>query len=215
MTTVFTTLTSTLVPLDRANVNTDAIIPKQFMKSISRHGFGDFLFDEWRYLDHGELGQDCSSRPKNPDFPLNLERYQGAQVLLVRQNFGCGSSREHAVWALRDYGIRAIIAPSFADIFYGNCIKNGLLPIRLAAGEVDHLFDGIHVMPGFSVTIDLPLQELTSSAGKTYSFAIEADAKRRLERGLDDIAITLEYKDLIREVERRRRTLEPWTFPQK
>jgi 3-isopropylmalate/(R)-2-methylmalate dehydratase small subunit len=211
---VFTTLTSKVVPLDRANVDTDAIIPKQFMKSVNRTGFGDYVFDEWRYLDRGEPGQDCSNRPKNQTFTLNLERYQGAQILLARENFGCGSSREHAVWALRDFGIRVIIAPSFAEIFYSNCVKNGLLLVELLPEQVEDLFTKVHAMQGFSLEVDLASQRLITPAGDVMSFSLDADAKRRIEYGLDEIAITLEYEQLIRDYEMRRRALEPWVFEQ-
>lgn len=190
----FTTLTSIAAPLDRANVDTDAIIPKQFLKSIKRSGFGPNLFDEWRYLDHGEVGMDNSKRPVNPDFVLNKDEYQGAKILLARENFGCGSSREHAPWALEDYGFRAIIAPSFADIFYNNCFKNGILPIILSNEIMDALFDH-----SGEITIDLEAQ--TVVAGDTYSFDVDAERKRRLLNGLDDIGLTLQHKDKIKAFE--------------
>lgn len=190
----FTTLTSIAAPLDRANVDTDAIIPKQFLKSIKRSGFGPNLFDEWRYLDHGEVGMDNSKRPVNPDFVLNKDEYQGAKILLARENFGCGSSREHAPWALEDYGFRAIIAPSFADIFYNNCFKNGILPIVLSNEIMDALFDH-----SGEITIDLEAQ--TVVAGDTYSFDVDAERKRRLLNGLDDIGLTLQHKDKIKAFE--------------
>ncbi len=209
----FESLHSPVVPLDRANVDTDAIIPKQFMKSIRRTGFGDNLFDEWRYLDRGQPGQDVSGRPRNPDFPLNQPRYAGAQILLARENFGCGSSREHAVWALRDFGIRALIAPSFADIFFGNCFKNGLLPIVLPAATVDRLFAGVAAEPGYALTIELPEQLITPSTGPSIPFTVDPARKHRLLHGLDDIALTLQRADRIRAFEARRRAAEPWLFP--
>lgn len=208
----FKTLTSRVVPLDRANVDTDAIIPKQFMKSILRTGFGDNLFDAWRYLDRGEPGQDTAARPRNPDFPFNLPRYAGAQILLARENFGCGSSREHAVWALHDFGIRAVIAPSFADIFHGNCFKNGILPIVLAPSVVDSLFARTTGELGFQVTIDLATQALTPLGSTAISFDVDAARKHRLLNGLDDISLTLQRADRIRAFEARRRTTEPWLF---
>jgi 3-isopropylmalate/(R)-2-methylmalate dehydratase small subunit len=208
----FTTLTATVVPIDRANVDTDAIIPKQFMKSIRRTGFGDNLFDEWRYLDRGEPGQDVSKRPRNPDFALNQPRYAGAKILLTRENFGCGSSREHAPWALRDWGIRALIAPSFADIFYGNCFKNGMLPIQLDAAIVDRLFASVEHTPGFAIHIDLAAQTLTPDGAEPIAFAIDASRKHRLLHGLDDIGLTLQKADRIRAYEAQRRELEPWLF---
>jgi 3-isopropylmalate/(R)-2-methylmalate dehydratase small subunit len=209
----FTTLESLVVPLDRANVDTDAIIPKQFMKSIRRTGFGDNLFDEWRYLDRGEPGQDASKRPKNPDFALNQPRYAGARILLARENFGCGSSREHAPWALRDFGIRALIAPSFADIFYGNCFKNGMLPIVLDAATVERLFARVEATPGFSMRIDLAAQTVTPQGAEAIRFDIAASRKHRLLNGLDDIGLTLQKADRIRAYESGRRALEPWLFP--
>ncbi|MDZ5460539.1 3-isopropylmalate dehydratase small subunit [Azohydromonas lata] len=209
----FTELTALVVALDRANVDTDAIIPKQFMKSIRRTGFGDNLFDEWRYLDHGEPGQDVSKRPRNPDFPLNQPRYAGAQILLTRENFGCGSSREHAPWALRDFGIRALIAPSFADIFHGNCFKNGMLPIVLEADVVDRLFRLVDATPGLQLHIDLPSQTVTPAGGAPIPFTIDPGRKHRLLHGLDDIALTLQRTDRIRAYEASRRLTEPWLFP--
>ena len=208
----FTTLHALAVPLDRANVDTDAIIPKQFMKSIRRTGFGDNLFDEWRYLDRGEPGQDVSRRPRNPDFPLNQPRYAGAQILLARENFGCGSSREHAPWALRDFGIRALIAPSFADIFHGNCFKNGLLPITLDAATVDRLFALVEATPGLKLAIDLAAQTVTPDGGAAIHFDIDPARKHRLLNGLDDIGLTLQRADRIRAYEARRRQEEPWLF---
>ena len=209
----FSTLDALVVPLDRADIDTDAILPKQFMKSIRRTGFGDFLFDEWRYLDHGEPGQDCSARPINTSFALNAPRYAGAQILLARANFGCGSSREHAVWALRDFGIRALIAPSFADIFYGNCLKNGLLPVVLDASTVDVLFAQLVTAPNYRLVVNLSAQTITGPGGESWGFAIEPVRKRCLSEGLDDIALTLQRAESVRLYECRRRELEPWLFP--
>lgn len=208
----FTTFESLVVPLDRANVDTDAIIPKQFMKSILRTGFGDNLFDAWRYLDAGAPGQDVSKRLRNPQFALNLPRYAGAQILLARENFGCGSSREHAVWALRDFGIRAVLAPSFADIFHGNCFKNGILPIVLAPAAVDRLFEQATGTPGFQAAIDLHTQTLTPAGAAPIHFEVDPARKHRLLNGLDDIALTLQRADRIRAFEARRRATEPWLF---
>jgi len=208
----FTVLDGLVAPLDRANVDTDAIIPKQFLKSIKRTGFGPNLFDEWRYLDHGEPGQDCSKRPVNPDFVLNQPRYQGAQVLLARRNFGCGSSREHAPWALEDYGFRAIIAPSFADIFYNNCFKNGLLPIVLSEEQVDQLFREVEASEGYELHIDLPAQTVTTPGGTVFSFQIDAFRKHCLVNGLDEIGLTLEHADDIKAYEARRAEQAPWLF---
>jgi 3-isopropylmalate/(R)-2-methylmalate dehydratase small subunit len=198
--------------LDRANVDTDAIIPKQFIKSIRKSGFGPFLFDEWRYLDRGELGMDCSRRPLNPDFELNQPRYRGTSILLTRENFGCGSSREHAAWALADYGFHALIAPSFGDIFRGNCYKNGMLPIVLPADVVDDLFAAVRSTPGYELVIDLPAQTVSTPSGGALSFAIDEFHKTNLVNGLDDIALTLAKSDRIRAYEARRRELEPWLF---
>ncbi|CAM5209126.1 3-isopropylmalate dehydratase small subunit [Oligella ureolytica] len=197
-------------PLDRANVDTDLIIPKQFLKSIKRSGFGPNLFDELRYLDHGEPGMDNSKRPLNPDFVLNKERYQGASVLLARENFGCGSSREHAPWALMQYGFKAIIAPSFADIFFNNSFKNGLLPIILAEEEVAKLFDEVHATPGYQLTIDLEKQEVTSPLGDVYHFEIDQFRKYCLLNGLDDIGLTLQEADKIKAYEQQRLADKPW-----
>ncbi|HMM47665.1 MAG TPA: 3-isopropylmalate dehydratase small subunit [Thiobacillaceae bacterium] len=208
----FTTLDGLVVPLDRANVDTDAIIPKQFLKSIKRAGFGPNLFDEWRYLDHGEPGMDPASRRPNPDFVLNFPRYAGASVLLARDNFGCGSSREHAPWALEDYGIRAIIAPSFADIFYNNCFKNGILPIVLDAAAVDRLFRACDANPGYRLTIDLEAQTVTTPDGEVLRFEVDAGRKHRLLNGLDDIGLTLLHADKIEAYEARRRQEAPWLF---
>jgi 3-isopropylmalate/(R)-2-methylmalate dehydratase small subunit len=182
------------------------------MKSIRRTGFGPYLFDEWRYLDHGEPGMDCATRPLNPDFPLNLPRYQGAQILLARENFGCGSSREHAVWALDGYGIRALIAPSFADIFYGNCLRNGLLPVLLEAAAVDALFRAVAAVPGYAVRIDLITQTVGTPDGLLYAFEIDAFRKDCLLRSLDDIELTLRHSDNIRSYEKGRLVDEPWIF---
>ncbi|MHB1231779.1 MAG: 3-isopropylmalate dehydratase small subunit [Burkholderiales bacterium] len=208
----FITLTGLAVPLDRANVDTDAIIPKQFLKSIKRTGFGPNLFDEWRYLDHGEPGMDNSRRPVNPDFVLNQPRYRGAQVLLARENFGCGSSREHAPWALEDYGFRAIIAPSYADIFYNNCFKNGLLPIVLDAESVNRMFRETEANTGYKLAIDLPAQTVTTPGGQTFSFKVDAFRKYCLLNGLDDIGLTLQNVDKIKAYEARRKVEAPWLF---
>lgn len=206
----FTKITALVVPLDRANIDTDAIIPKQFLKSIRRSGFGPFLFDEWRYLDRGEPDMDCSHRSLNPDFILNQSEFQGAEILLTRENFGCGSSREHAPWALEDYGFRAIIAPSFADIFYNNCFKNGLLPITLAAEVVDSLFQ--ELTSGYQLTIDLAEQQIITPGGKIIRFEIDETRKHRLLNGLDDIALSLQHADKIRAYERERAKRAPWLF---
>ena len=208
----FTRLQSLVVPVDRANVDTDALIPKQFMKSIQRTGFGDNLFDEWRYLDRGEPGQDVSQRPRNPAFALNQARYAGAQVLLARENFGCGSSREHAVWALNDHGIRVLLAPSFADIFFNNCFKNGLLPIVLSAELIDQLFNEVEYNPGYTMTVDLASQQITTSTGMAIAFEVDASRKQRLLLGLDDIGLTLQKTDRIRAYETRQLALSPWLF---
>lgn len=210
----FTNLKSIVAPLDRANVDTDAIIPKQFLKSIKRTGFGPNLFDEWRYLDHGEPGMDNSNRPLNPKFVLNQPRYQGARILLARKNFGCGSSREHAPWALEDYGFRALIAPSFADIFFNNCFKNGVLPIVLEEEVVDRLFDSVEANEGYALEIDLPSQTIKTPDGDTISFAIDDERKHRLVNGLDDIGITLQFKKQIETFEQERQRNFPWLFNQ-
>lgn len=206
----FTKITALVAPLDRANVDTDAIIPKQFLKSIHRAGFGPYLFDEWRYLDHGEPGMDCTNRPLNKDFILNKPEYQGAEILLARENFGCGSSREHAPWALEDYGFRAIIAPSFADIFYNNCFKNGLLPIHLPADVVDSLFK--ELTEGYQLTIDLHAQKITTPSGREIAFDIDENRKYRLLNGLDDIGLTLQQADEIKAYEAARAKRAPWLF---
>ena len=200
-----------VAPLDRANVDTDAIIPKQFLKSIKRSGFGPNLFDEWRYLDHGEPGMDNDARPKNSDFVLNQPRYQGASILLARKNFGCGSSREHAPWALDQFGFRAVIAPSFADIFFNNCYKNGLLPIVLSEQIVDHLFNEVKAFPGFRLVVDLEKQTVGAVNGSfSYPFEIGQFRKFCLINGLDDIGLTLRQSDKIREFEARHLAEQPW-----
>jgi 3-isopropylmalate/(R)-2-methylmalate dehydratase small subunit len=207
----FTVHEGLVAPLDRANVDTDAIIPKQFLKSIRRTGFGPNLFDEWRYLDHGEPGMDNSQRPLNPDFVLNQPRYQGASILLARKNFGCGSSREHAPWALQQYGFRAIIAPSFADIFFNNCFKGGLLPIVLPESVVDKLFDQVKAFPGFKLVVDLHQQTVsTQGGGETFKFDIDEFRKYCLLNGLDDIGLTLRHADEIRAFEERHLASQPW-----
>jgi 3-isopropylmalate/(R)-2-methylmalate dehydratase small subunit len=208
----FVQLDGLVAPLDRANVDTDAIIPKQFLKSIKRSGFGPNLFDEWRYLDVGQPGRDNSQRPLNPDFVLNQPRYRGAQILLTRDNFGCGSSREHAPWALEDYGFRAIVGSTFADIFFSNCFKNGMLPIRLPAPEVDALFAQVEAQPGYRLRIDLDAQTVTRPDGKAISFAVDAFRKYCLLNGFDDIGLTLRHTEKIRDFEARRRIDQPWLF---
>ena len=202
--------TGLVVPLDRENVDTDAIIPKQFLKSIKRTGFGQNLFDEWRYLDHGEPGQDPGSRRPNPDFILNKPQYQGGSILLARKNFGCGSSREHAPWALDQYGFRSIIAPSFADIFFNNCFKNGLLPIELAETTVTRLFDATLAFPGYRLTIDLERQVVATPDGEEFTFEIQEFRKQCLLGGLDDIGLTLRHSDRIRAFEAERLAKMPW-----
>jgi 3-isopropylmalate/(R)-2-methylmalate dehydratase small subunit len=207
----FRVVTGIVAPLDRANVDTDAIIPKQFLKSIKRSGFGANLFDAWRYLDHGEPGMDSSRRPLNPAFVLNEPRYRGAQILLARRNFGCGSSREHAPWALIDYGFRAVIAPSYADIFHNNCYKNGLLPIVLTETQVDRLFAAVNAFPGFRLTIDLERQQVASEDGAlAFEFEVEPFRKHCLLNALDDIGLTLQHADAIRTFEAKRLADEPW-----
>ena len=207
------TFDGVVVPIDHANVDTDAIIPKQFLKSIERTGFGDNLFDEWRYLDHGEPGQDCSGRPENPDFVLNQADYRNAQVMIARRNFGCGSSREHAVWALRDFGIRVVIAPSFADIFFNNCFKNGLLPITMAESAIDQLFQRVAEEPGCKVKTDLDAQLVMLEGGESFGFDVDSFKKYCLVNGLDDIDLTLKHDADIRNYEMRRRQEAPWLFP--
>jgi len=209
----FRVLTGLVAPLDRANVDTDAIIPKQFLKSIKRSGFGPNLFDAWRYLDAGQPGMDNAKRPLNPDFVLNEPRYRGAQILLARRNFGCGSSREHAPWALLDYGFRAVIAPSYADIFFNNCYKNGLLPIVLSTHEVDRLFHEATAFPGFRLTIDLERQNVSTADGSTsFGFEVEPFRKHCLLNGLDEIGLTLEHAAEIRTFEEKHKTEQPWLF---
>lgn len=208
----FTTLTALVAPLDRANVDTDAIIPKQFLKSIKRSGFGPNAFDEWRYLDHGEPGMDNSKRPLNLDFVLNQPRYQNAHILLTRKNFGCGSSREHAPWALEDYGFRVVIAPSFADIFFNNCYKNGLLPIVLPEKDVDQLFQEVFALEGYQLSIDLPSQTVTTPNGTTYHFEITDHRKHCLLNGLDEIGLTLQHADAIKAFEVKHRQQQPWLY---
>jgi len=207
----FRTLTGIVAPIDRANVDTDAIIPKQFLKSIKRSGFGPNLFDAWRYLDRGEPGMDNARRPKNPDFVLNEPRYQGAQILIARRNFGCGSSREHAPWALADYGFRALIAPSFADIFFNNCFKNGLLPIVLPDADVDRLFGAVKAFPGFRLTIDLERQQVAATDGSVVlPFDVDPFRKHCLLNGLDDVGLTLQHADAIRDFEAKHFAAQPW-----
>lgn len=207
----FTSLHSLVVPLSRSNVDTDALIPKQYIKMVERTGFGRYLFDEWRYLDKGYPGIEEHERQKNPEFSLNQARYKGAQILIAQDNFGCGSSREHAVWALEDYGIRAIVAPSFAEIFYANCFKNGILPIQLPADLVNHIIAKAQERDGYSLTIDLP-QQLILEDDVHHSFDIDPYYKSRLIQGLDDIDITLGNLDRIEAYEMTRRKLEPWLF---
>ncbi len=208
----FTKLNGLVVPLDRPNVDTDAIIPKQFLKSIKRSGFGPNLFDEWRYLDYGEPGQDCSQRPVNPDFVLNQARYEGAQIMLARDNFGCGSSREHAPWAFYDYGISCIIAPSFADIFYSNSFKNGILLVTLDTETIDQLFKAVEETSGYKLDVDLETQTVITPDGESISFDVDAALKHRLLNGLDDIGITLNHADDIRAYEETRKQDTPWLF---
>ncbi|WP_293268131.1 3-isopropylmalate dehydratase small subunit [Neptunomonas sp.] len=208
----FTKVTGVAAPLDRANVDTDMIIPKQFLKSIKRSGFGPNLFDELRYLDEGQPDQDCVGRPLNTEFVLNLDRYQGATVLLARENFGCGSSREHAPWALDDFGIRCVIAPSFADIFYNNCFKNGLLPIILSDGQVDQLFVEVEAVEGYQLAVDLKNQKVITPSGAEMEFEVDAFRKHCLLNGLDDIGLTLENAADIKAYETRRRQEAPWLF---
>jgi 3-isopropylmalate/(R)-2-methylmalate dehydratase small subunit len=208
----FTTFKGVVCPLERSNVDTDAIIPKQFLKSIQRTGFGPNLFDDWRYLDHGEPGQDCSNRPINPDFVLNDPRYAGASILLARENFGCGSSREHAPWALQDYGFRVIVAPSFADIFFNNCFKNGLLPIVLDPATTERLFALATGIEPLQLEVDLEHQVLRLPGGAEIPFEVDAFRKHCLLEGLDDIGLTLQHVDEIRAYETRRRETRPWLY---
>lgn len=208
----FDRLEGLVAPLDRVNVDTDAIIPKQFLKSIKRSGFGPNLFDEWRYMDVGQPGEDCSQRPRNPDFVLNQPRYQGATILLTRKNFGCGSSREHAPWALLDYGFRVILAESFADIFFNNCLKNGILPITQPAEEIESLFRDVEATPGFRLMVDLPSQTVACPDGRVLRFDIDPFRKECLLNGWDDIGLTLRHADKIRAFEEHRRASQPWLF---
>ena len=208
----FESFNGLVVPLDRANVDTDAIIPKQFLKSIKRSGFGRYLFDEWRFMDHGEPGMDLSQRVINPEFILNQSRYLGAEVLLARGNFGCGSSREHAPWALQDYGFRVIIAPSFADIFFNNCFKIGLLPIVLDSAVLDQFFEDIKLNEGYTLSIDLALQKVTAPNGDTFDFEVDSFRKHCLLNGLDEISLTLQYADKIKQFEKKRQLEQPWLF---
>ena len=208
----FTQLKGLVCPLDRANVDTDAIIPKQFLKSIERAGFGPYLFDEWRYTNYGEPGMDCTNRPKNPDFVLNKPRYQGAQILLARDNFGCGSSREHAPWAIDDYGFRVLIAPSFADIFFSNSYKNGILPIVASNEIVDRLFAECDATEGYTLDVNLETQTVTTPSGFSFSFDITPHRKHCLLNGLDEIGLTLVHADEIRAFEDKRKADYPWMF---
>ncbi len=208
----FTVIQGIAAPMDRANVDTDMIIPKQFLKSIKRTGFGKNLFDELRYLDEGKPDQSCEGRPLNNEFPLNFPRYKNASILLARENFGCGSSREHAPWALDDYGFRSVIAPSFADIFFNNCFKNGLLPIILSESIVDKLFKEMYATEGYQLTVDLAAQTVTTPAGESFGFEVDAFRKHCLLNGLDDIGLTLEHADKIRAYETKRRAEAPWLF---
>lgn len=208
----FTVEQGIVAPMDRANIDTDMIIPKQFLKSIKRTGFGPNLFDELRYLDVGQPGVDNSQRPLNKDFVLNQSRYQGASVLLARENFGCGSSREHAPWALDDFGFRAVIAPSFADIFYNNCFKNGLLPIVLASDVVDQLFNEVQASEGYQLTVDLEAQVVSTASGESFAFEVDGFRKHCLLNGLDDIGLTLQDADKIKEYEQQRKNVTPWLF---
>jgi 3-isopropylmalate/(R)-2-methylmalate dehydratase small subunit len=208
----FSRFSGVVAPIDRGNVDTDAIIPKQFLKSIKKTGFGPHLFDAWRYLDEGQPGMDCSTRPLNPQFTLNQPRYRNASILLGRENFGCGSSREHATWALADYGIRALIAPSYAEIFHNNCMKNGVLAITVDTEVVDRLFDEVEKEPGYALIVDLEQQHVETPSGMHLPFEINPFTKYCLLNGLDDIALVLRHRDAIRDYENRRRELEPWLF---
>ena len=208
----FTRHKGLVAPLDRANVDTDMIIPKQFLKSIKRTGFGPNLFDELRYLDQGEPGQDCLNRPINPDFPLNKARYKGASILLTRKNFGCGSSREHAPWALEDYGFNVIVAPSYADIFYNNCFKNGILPVILEEYEIEDLFVEVEKIPNFQLDVDLVSQTIITDSVKEYNFELDEFRKDCLIDGLDEIGLTLQHADLVKKYEEHRENRHPWVF---
>ncbi|HQO17106.1 MAG TPA: 3-isopropylmalate dehydratase small subunit [Methylotenera sp.] len=208
----FTQIKGLACPLDRANVDTDAIIPKQFLKSIKRSGFGPYLFDEWRYTNYGEPGMDCSTRPLNKDFVLNQPRYKGAQIMLARENFGCGSSREHAPWAIEDFGFRVIIAPSFADIFFSNCYKNGILPIVAAPEIVEQLFKECEAAEGYSLNVDLPSQTVTLPSGQSFTFDITPHRKHCLLNGLDEIGLTLVHAEKIKAFEQKHKASQPWLF---
>ena|SRR5436190_11915574 len=208
----FTIHTGLVAPLDRENVDTDAIIPKQFLKSIKRTGFGPHLFDAWRYFDVGEPGMDLTARRPNPDFVLNRPQFQGATIMLARKNFGCGSSREHAPWALQQAGYKALVAPSFADIFLNNSFKNGLLPVVLTEAQVDRLFHEVAAHPGYRLTIDLPAQKVTTPSGEAMHFDVEPTRKDNLVNGLDEIGLTLKHQDEIKAYEERRKKSEPWIF---
>ena len=208
----FTKIDGLVCPVDRANIDTDAIIPKQFLKSIKRTGFGPYLFDEWRYTNYGEPGMDCSTRPLNNDFVLNQPRYRGAQVLLARDNFGCGSSREHAPWAIDDYGFRVVIAPSFADIFFGNCYKNGILPIVASADVVDKLFKECFATEGYHLNVELLSQTVTLPSGESFKFDITPHRKHCLLNGLDEIGLTLQHADEIKAFENKHKATQPWLF---
>ena len=209
----FTTLNGLVAPIDRANVDTDQIIPKQFLKSIKRSGFGPNLFDSWRYANAGEPGMDHAKRPLNPDFTLNQPRYRGASILVARENFGCGSSREHAPWALLDYGFRCVIAPSYGDIFFNNCFKNGLLPVVLKEAEVDRILHDVAAFPGFRLNVDLAQQTVGyADASRVFRFEIDAFRKHCLLNGLDDVGLTLRHADKIRDFEERRKREQPWLF---
>ena len=208
----FTQFEALVAPIDRVNVDTDAILPKQFLKSIRRSGFGPNLFDTWRYLDEGQPDQDCATRPLNPDFVLNQPRYQGAGILLCRDNFGCGSSREHAPWALEDFGIRVLIGPSFADIFFNNCFKNGLLPIVLPPAEVEALFAAVEATEGYRLAVDLREQSVSLPDGRQLRFEVEPFRKHCLLNGIDNIGLTLQHAERIRDFESARQAAEPWVF---
>ena len=208
----FTQLNGLACPIDRANIDTDAIIPKQFLKSIKRSGFGPYLFDEWRYKDHGEPGMDCTNRPLNLDFVLNYPRYKSAQIMLARENFGCGSSREHAPWAIEDYGFRVIIAASYADIFFNNCYKNGMLPIVASYAMVDKLFKECEATEGYALNVDLPSQTVTLPSGEVFSFEINATSKHNLLNGLDEIGLTLLHAEKIKSFEQKHKQNQPWLF---
>ena len=208
----FTHINGLVAPIDRANIDTDAIIPKQFLKSIKRSGFWPYLFDEWRYLDHGEPGMDCSNRPLNTVFVLNQPRYKGAQIMLARENFGCGSSREHAPWAIEDFGFSVIIAPSYADIFFNNCYKNGMLPIVASHAIVDKLFKQCEANLGYSLSVDLSSQTVTLPSGETFTFDIHPTSKHNLLNGLDEIGLTLQHEQEIKAFENKHKINQPWLF---